>query len=322
MSSLTNKPTTYKVANIAFTNGSGRSFVPTISFSGGGGGTGAAATFNSTYVPAYTYNTYSSYVDSLNEAINYNNQGIYPTTASGNITTTTGVVAGTYTTATVSEWTGGGIILDTVIASGGGGSGYRYPTTNQLINGTLSNIQIFINNDPTGGIEAYINVVFTNGVATSMAGGATQSFPNTSNTTGFTLYPVNLPGYIQSADTYATFNFTRTAKTFTNYYKVNSTTVTNGYAWGYLPGYTHYFYYAGWPQAIVGSGSAKAGVSNTFTINSGVTSSIYATDPAYYNLNSITINNAGTRYTIPPTVSVNVNVSPFIVLTPTMTLEV
>ena len=137
MSSLTNKPTTYKVANISFTNGNNRSFVPTISFSGGGGGTGAAATFNSTFVAAYTYNTYSSYVDSLDEAI-----GLYPTTATGNITTTTGVVAGTYTTATVSEWTGGGIILNTLIASDG--SGYRYPTINQLINGTLSDIQIFI----------------------------------------------------------------------------------------------------------------------------------------------------------------------------------
>jgi len=318
MSSLTNKPTTYKVASIAFTNGNNRSFVPTISFSGGGGGTGAAATFNSTYVAPYTYNTYDSYVSSLNEAFTSNN--IYPTTSTGNITAPNGTVAGTYTTAVVSEWTGGGIISNTLIASGG--SGYRYPTTNQLINGTLSNIQIFIQNDSTLGLEAYINVVFTNGVATGMAGGSTQPFPATSETAGFTLYPVNLPGYIQSADTYATFTFTRTAKTFTNYNKVNSTTVTNGYAWGYLPGYSYYFYNAGWPVATVGSGSAKAGVSNSFQVQSGVTSSIFATNPEYYNLNSITINNAGTRYTTPPTVSLNVNVSPFIVLTPTMTLEV
>lgn len=320
MSALTGKPITYKVSAISYTNGSNRSFVPTISFSGGGGGSGAAAHFNSTYTAqGGPYYAWDSYITSLDEAINNNNVGIYPTTPTGNITTTGGAVLGTYTAATVSEWSGGGIILDTLIASGG--SGYRYPTVNTLINGTLSNIAIFINNDPTAGVEAYINVVFTNGVATGMAGGATQPFPATSNTTGFTLYPMNLPGYIQSADTYATFTFTRTTKTYTNYYKVNSTTLTNGYAYGYLPGYTYYFYYGGWPQGVVGSGSGKAGVSNTFSIQQGVSGSNYYYTPAYYTLNSITVDNSGTGYTIPPDVSVNVNVSPFIVLTPTMVLE-
>jgi hypothetical protein len=300
---------TYKVTGLTVTgNYNSLSFVPGITLVGGSPTTTATAVFTYTTNAAYSSNAGTSYIDSLNEGI-----GLYVTPASGNVIMN-GSVVGTYTTSLQSVPTGGGVINSVTLVSGG--SGYTYPTVGSLINGSY-NLDLFYNNDPSGSVEATVTGTFTGGVLTSVSG-LSANFGGSMTT--YTVYPTSNYGYIQSASSYATLSFTRTAITYTSYTIVNSTTVTNAYAGGSM-GYSFYFYNAGWPVATFGSGTSRSGYSNSVSIQSGVSSSNFNNYPATYNLTGTTVTNTGSGYTSPPSVSFVMPAGANLVGTAIMTLE-
>jgi hypothetical protein len=301
---------TYKVTSLSVTgNYNSLSFVPGITLVGGSPTTTATAVFTYTTNAAYSSNAGTSYIDSLNEGI-----GVYATPASGNVVMN-GSVVGTYTTSLQSVPTGGGVINSVTLNSGG--SGYTYPPpVNGLMNGTYS-LTLFYNNDPSNGAEATVNGTFTGGVLTSVSG---LSVNTSGSMTTYTVYPTSAYGYIQSASSYATLSFTRTAITYTSYTIVNSTTVTYAYAGGNM-GYSYYFYNGGWPVATFGSGTSRSGYSNSVSIQSGVSGTNTNNYPATYNLTGTTVTNTGAGYTSPPSVSFVMPGGANLVGTAIMTLE-